>query len=169
MKEDIQLAKSKTDAAEKKVRDLNLKNLKLLERESLAQAKVFTLEEELNKVKEDLQTQKATYEAQLESLSASHQTQVENLEKEADNPYDQGLRHSYRCIMAVLGKQHPDLKMDELAVGVAEYMDEEVAKEGGEKLEPNATEEATSPPLAALSDVAEASTPRAQLVRPPCS
>ena len=159
MKEDIQLAKSKTDAAETKVGDLNLENLKLIEQESLAQAKAFTLEEELNKVKEDLQTQKATYEAQLESLNASHQTQVENLEKEADNQYDQGLRHSYWCIMAVLGKQHRDLKMDELAVGVAEYMDEKAAKEGGEELEPNATEEATSPPRATLTDVAEASTP----------
>ena len=63
IKEDIQSAKSKADAAEKKAGDLNLENLKLIERESLAQAKAITLEEELNKVKEDLQTQKATYEA----------------------------------------------------------------------------------------------------------
>ena len=49
--------------------------------------------------------------------------------------------------------------MDELAVGVAEYMDEEVAKEGSEELEPNATEEATSPPCTTLTDVTEASTP----------
>ena len=102
IKEDIQSTKSRADAAEKKARDFNLKNLKLIERESLAQAKAIILEEELNKVKEDLQTQKD--EAQLESLNASHQTQVKNLEKEADNQYDQGLRHSYRCIMAVLGK-----------------------------------------------------------------
>ena len=61
--------------------------------------------------------------------------------------------------MAVLGKQHPDLNMDELAVGVAEYMDEEAAKEGGEELEPNATDEATSPSRAAPTDVVEASTP----------
>ncbi|GAY62863.1 hypothetical protein CUMW_221160 [Citrus unshiu] len=73
------------------------------------------LEEELTKVKEDLQRQKAMYEAQLESLRDSHRVRVENLEKEADNQYDQGLRHSYRCIMAVLGKQHPDLKIDDLA------------------------------------------------------
>ena len=72
MKEDIQSAKSRANAAEKKAGDLNLENIKLIERESLAQTKAITLEEELNKVKEDLQTQKATYEAQLESLSASH-------------------------------------------------------------------------------------------------
>ena len=123
MKENLQSAKSRADAAEKKAGDLNLKNLKLIERKSLTQANAITLEEKLNKVKDDLHTQKVTYEAQLESLRASHQTQVENLKKEADNQYDQGLRHSYRCIMAILGKQHPDLKMDELAAGVAEYMD----------------------------------------------
>ena len=45
-------------------------------------------------------------------------------------------------------------------------MDEEAAKECGEEAEPNATEEATSPTRAAPIDVAETSTPRAQLVRP---
>ncbi|XP_024042891.1 uncharacterized protein LOC112099689 [Citrus clementina] len=104
MKEDIQSAMTRADAAKKKVGDLNLENLKLIERESLAQAKAIILEGELTKVKEDLQRQKVMYEAQLESLRNSHRAQVENLEKEADNQYDQGLRHSYRCIMAVLGK-----------------------------------------------------------------
>ncbi|KAL9422387.1 hypothetical protein AB3S75_034623 [Citrus x aurantiifolia] len=169
MKEDIQSAKSKANAAEKKVGDLNLENIKLIERESLEQAKAITLEEELNKVKEDLQTQKATYKAQLESISASHQTQVENLEKETDNQYDQGLRLSYRCIMIVLGKQHPNLKMNELAADVAEYIDEEVAKEDGRELEPNASEEATSPPHAALANVVEASTPPGATGETSCS
>nr|AAN62340.1 CTV.10 [Citrus trifoliata] len=68
--------------------------------------------------------------------------------------------------MAVLGKQHPDLKMDELATGVAQYIDEEATKEDVEELEPNTTEEGTSPPRAAPTDVAEASTPQVQLVRP---
>lgn len=145
MKEDIQSAKRKADAAEKKARDLNPENLKLIKQSSLAEAKAITLEEELNKVQEDLQAQKATYEAQLESLRTSHETQIENLEKEADNQYEERLRHSYRCIIAVLEKQHPDLKMDELAAGVAEYMDEEAAKESGEGLEPGATE--GQPPL----------------------
>ena len=113
----------------------------------------------LTKVKEDLQRQKATYKAQLESLKDSHQIQVENLDKEADNQYDQGLRHSYRCIMVVLGKQHPDLKMDELATGVAQDMDEEAAKEDIEELEPNAAKKGTSPPRAVPTDVAETSTP----------
>ena len=49
--------------------------------------------------------------------------------------------------------------MDELAAGVAQYMDEEAAKEDVEELEPNATEEGTSPPRAVPADVAEASTP----------
>ncbi|XP_052296499.1 uncharacterized protein LOC127902088 [Citrus sinensis] len=56
MHEDIQSAMTKADAAEKKAEDLNLENLKLIERESFAQAKAITLEEELTKVKEDLQS-----------------------------------------------------------------------------------------------------------------
>ncbi|KAL9436612.1 hypothetical protein AB3S75_022629 [Citrus x aurantiifolia] len=159
MKEDIRSATTRVDVAEKKAGGLNLENLKLIERESLAQAKAITLEEELAKVKEDLQRQKAMYEAQLESLRDSHRVQVENLEKEADNQYDQGLRHSYRCIMAVLGKQHPDLKMDDLAAGVAQHMDEEAAKEDAEGIEPIVIEEENSPPRAVPADVGEASTP----------
>ena len=49
--------------------------------------------------------------------------------------------------------------MDELTAGVAEYIDEELAKEDGRELEPNASEEATSPPRVALTNVAEVSTP----------
>ncbi|KAH9650174.1 protein kinase domain-containing protein [Citrus sinensis] len=157
MKEDIQSATTRADVAEKKAWELNLENLKLIEQESLAQAKAITLKEELTKVKEDLERQKAMYEAQLESLRDSHRAQVENLEKEADNQYDQGLRHSYRCIMAVLGKQHPDLKMDDLAAGVAQHMDEEAAKEDAE--EPIVIEEENSPPRAVPAAVGEASTP----------
>ncbi|KAL9429025.1 hypothetical protein AB3S75_030931 [Citrus x aurantiifolia] len=130
-----------------------------MEQESLAQAKAITLEEELTKVKEDLQRQKAMYEAQLESLCDSHRAQVESLEREADNQYDQGLRHSYRCIMAVLGKQHPDLKMDDLAAGVAQHMGEEAAKEDAEGVEPIVIEEESSPPCAVPADAGEASTP----------
>lgn len=164
MKEDIQLATTRADVAEKKAWELNLENLKLIEQESLAQAKAISLEEELTKVKEDLQRQKATYEAQLESLRDSHRAQVENLEREADNQYDQGLRHSYRCIMAILGKQHPDLKMDDLAAGVAQHMDEEAAKEDADGVEPIVIEEENSPPRAVPpravpADVGEASTP----------
>ncbi|XP_024033584.1 uncharacterized protein LOC112095707 [Citrus clementina] len=175
MKEDIQSATTRADVAEKKAGELNLENLKLIEQESLAQAKAISLEEELTKVKEDLQRQKATYEAQLESLRDSHRAQVENLEREADHQYDQGLRHSYRCIMAVLGKQHPDLKMDDLAAGVAQHMDEEAAKEDADGVEPIVVEEAAkedadgvepivveeedSPPRPVPADVGEASTP----------
>ncbi|XP_024039636.1 uncharacterized protein LOC112098218 [Citrus clementina] len=159
MKEDIQSATTRADVAEKKAGELNVENLKLIEQESLAQAKAITLEEELTKVKEDLQGQRAMYEAQLESLRDSHRAHVENLEREADNQYDQGLRHSYRCIMAVLGKQHPDLKMDDLAAGVAQHMDEEAAKEDAEGLEPIVIEEGNSPPRAVPADVGEASTP----------
>ncbi|XP_024036953.1 uncharacterized protein LOC127903810 [Citrus sinensis] len=161
MKEDIQSATTRADVAEKKAGELNLENLNLIEQESLAQAKAVTLEEELAKVKEDLQRQKAMYEAQLESLRDSHRAQVENMEREAENQYDQGLRHSYRCIMAVLGKQHPDLKMDDLAAGVAQHMDEEAAKEDAEGVEPIVIEEEDSPPHAAPvpADVGEASTP----------
>ena len=72
MKEDIQSAMTRADAAKKKVGDLNLENLKLIERESFAQANVITLEEELTKVKEDLQRQKVIYKAQLESLRDFH-------------------------------------------------------------------------------------------------
>ncbi|XP_024043315.1 uncharacterized protein LOC112099990 [Citrus clementina] len=159
MKEDIQLATTRADVAEKKAGELNLENLKLIEQESLAQAKAISLEEELTKVKEDLQRQKATYEAQLESLRGSHRAQVENLERKADNQYDQGLRHSYRCIMAVLGKQHPDMKMDDLTAGVAQHMDEEAAKEDADGVEPIVIEEEDSPARAVPADVGEASTP----------
>ena len=69
--------------------------------------------------------------------------------------------------MAVLGKQHLDMKMDDLAAGVAQYMDEEAAKEDVEEVEPNAAKEGNSPPRAVPADVAEASTPRVQLVIPP--
>ncbi|XP_024043379.1 uncharacterized protein LOC112100034 [Citrus clementina] len=155
MKEDIQSATSRADVAEKKAAELNLENLKLIEQESLAQAKAITLEEELTKVKEDLQRQKAMYEAQLESLRDSHRAQVENLEREADNQYDQGLRHSYRCIMAVLGKQHPDLKVDDLAAGVARHMDEEAAKKDAEGVEPIVIEEENSPLRAVPAEVGE--------------
>ncbi|KAH9651097.1 Receptor-like serine/threonine-protein kinase SD1-6 [Citrus sinensis] len=103
--------------------------------------------------------QKVVYEAQLESLRDSHRVQVENLEKEAANQYDQGLRHSYRCIMAVLGKQHPDIKMDDLATGVAEHMDEEAAKEDAEEVAPMVIEEENSPPRVIPTDAGEASTP----------
>ncbi|KAL9460238.1 hypothetical protein AB3S75_003444 [Citrus x aurantiifolia] len=168
MKEDIQSAVTRADAAEKKAGDLNLENLKLMEQESLAQAKSITLEEELTKVQEDLQRQKAMYEAQLESLHDFHRAQVENLEKEADNQYDQGLRHSYRCIMAVLGKQHPDLKMDDLAAGVAQHQDEEAAKEDAEAVEPIVVEEENSPPRAITADVGEASTPPDATGDTPC-
>ncbi|XP_052290948.1 uncharacterized protein LOC127900342 [Citrus sinensis] len=157
MKEDIQSAITRADAVEKKAGELNVENLKLIEQESLAQAKAITLEEELTKVKEDLQRQKAMYEAQLESLRDSHRAQIENLEKEADNQYDQGLRHSYRCIMAVLGKQHPDLKMDDLAAGVAQHMDEEAAKEDAEGVDAIVIEEENSPPHVDPADVGEAS------------
>ncbi|XP_052296320.1 uncharacterized protein LOC102610248 isoform X6 [Citrus sinensis] len=159
MKEDIQSATTRANVAEKKAGELNVENLKLIEQESLAQAKAITLEEELNKVREDLRRQKAMYDAQLESLRNSHQAQVENLEREADNQYDQGLRHSYRCIMAVLGKQHPDLKMDDLAAGVAQHMDEEAAKEDAEGTEPIMIEEENSPPRVVPADVGEARTP----------
>ena len=61
--------------------------------------------------------------------------------------------------MAVLGKQHPDLKMDELAAGVAQYMDKETTKEDVEEVEPIVVEEENSPPRAIPADVGEASTP----------
>ncbi|GAY58319.1 hypothetical protein CUMW_186150 [Citrus unshiu] len=132
MKEDIQSATTRADVAEKK---------------------------ELTKVKEDLQRQKAMYEARLESLRGSHRAQVENLEREADNQYNQGLRHSYRCIMAVLEKQHPDLKIDDLAAGVAQHMDEEAAKEDAEGVEPIVIDEENSHPRAVPTNVGETSTP----------
>ncbi|KAL9459402.1 hypothetical protein AB3S75_002744 [Citrus x aurantiifolia] len=61
--------------------------------------------------------------------------------------------------MAVLGKQHPDLKMDDLAAGVAQHMDEEAAKEDAEEVEPILVEEENSPPRKIPADVGEASTP----------
>lgn len=54
--------------------------------------------------------------------------------------------------MTVIERQHLDSKMDELAAGVTGYMNEEAAKEGGEK-------EATSLPRYVLTNVTEANTP----------
>lgn len=48
--------------------------------------------------------------------------------------------------MTVIERQHLDSKMDELAAGVTGYMNEEAAKEGGEK-------EATSLPRYVLTNV----------------
>lgn len=113
-----------------------------------------------------METQKASYKSQLESLRASHQTQIENLEKEVDDNYNEGLKHFYRCIMAVLERQHPDLKMDELAASVTDYINEEAAKEDKEEIRPNATEKATSLPLLPPLMLSKQALSRAQLVRP---
>lgn len=49
--------------------------------------------------------------------------------------------------------------MDEIAVGVTEYMNEGATKEGEEEPKPNAMKEATSPPRPSPTDVTEANTP----------
>lgn len=48
--------------------------------------------------------------------------------------------------MAILEKQHPDLKMDELAVGVTKYTNEQAAKEDTEEKDPTAAGETTISP-----------------------
>ena len=75
-----------------------------------------------------------------------------------DDNYSDGLRHSYRCIMAVLERQHPNLKMDELTMSVIDYINEKAAKEDREEIRLNATEKTTSPPPHAPIDVVEVST-----------
>ena len=105
-----------------------------------------------------METQKAFYESQLELLRASHQIQIENLENEVNDNYNEGLMHSYQCIMAVLERQHPNLKMDELTASVIDYMNEEAAKKDVEETGPNAIEKVTSPPPLTPINVAEAST-----------
>lgn len=47
--------------------------------------------------------------------------------------------------MVVLEKQYPDLKMDELAACVIEYMNEEATIEDAEERDPVASEITTSP------------------------
>lgn len=113
----------------------------------------------MSKAKDDSEIQKASHESQLELFRTSHKTQIETLERKVDENYNERLRHSYRCIIAVLGRQHPDLKMDELAAGVTRYMNKEATKKGGEEIGLNIIEEATSPYLLALINVAEASIP----------
>ena len=95
----------------------------------------------------------------MELLRASHQIQIENLDKEVNDNYNEGLRHSYRCIIADLERQHPNLNMDELAPNIIDYMNEEAAKENVEETGPNATEKVTSPLPLTFIDVAKASTP----------
>lgn len=73
--------------------------------------------------------------------------------------------------MAVLERQHPDLKMDELAASVTEYMNEEATKNSGERTGPNTIGETTcsSAPTPAPTptpiNVTEVSTPYVQLAR----
>lgn len=112
---------------------------------SLSEAKAVELEKELASIKEELATQKAFYESQLQFLRAAHLNQIEALRKEVDNNYNEGLKHFYRCIMVVLERQYPNLKMDELAVGVTECINEQVAKEDVEKGDPAVTCEAIPP------------------------
>lgn len=59
---------------EKKVGDLNLKNMKLVEQMSLAEVKAINLEKKLSMVEEELVTQKASYESRLEFLQTTHKT-----------------------------------------------------------------------------------------------
>lgn len=96
-----------------------------MEQMSLSKAKAVKLEKEMANVNEELETQKASYKSQLEFFRAAHQDHITTLEKEVDDNYNEGLRHSYRCIMLVLKRQYPDLKMDELAAGVTKYMNEQ--------------------------------------------
>ncbi|KAL9414470.1 hypothetical protein AB3S75_042858 [Citrus x aurantiifolia] len=71
--------------------------------------------------------------------------------------------------MAVLGKQHLDPKMDDLAASVAQHMDEEAAKEDVEEVEPITVEEENSPPHVIPADDAEASTPPDATGDTPCT
>lgn len=66
----------------------------------------------------------------------THKNQIEAQEKEIDDNYNEGLGHSYRYIMAIIEKKHPNLKIDELAVDVTEYINEQAAKEGEKEREP---------------------------------
>lgn len=61
--------------------------------------------------------------------------------------------------MAVLERQHLDLKIDELTASVTEYMNEEAFKKDGEKTGLNTTKNVTSPLPHTPINVAEASTP----------
>lgn len=92
---------------------------------SLSKAKAVKLEKEMANVNEELETQKASYKSQLEFFQAAHQGHIITMEKEVDDNFNEGLRHSYRCIMLVLERQNPDLKMDEPAAGVTKYMNEQ--------------------------------------------
>lgn len=64
-------------------------------------------------MREELAHERALFENQLKYMQSTHQSQVKVLEKEIDDNYNAGLKLSYKCIMAVLKKQHPKLKMDE--------------------------------------------------------
>ena len=59
------------------------------------------------------------------------------------------------------------MKMDDLAAGVAQHMDEEAAREDVEQVEPIVVEEENSPPRAILLMLARRAHPRMQLVTPP--
>lgn len=53
----------KKESAKKRLKELNLENLKLVEQMSLSEAKVVELKKELASIKKELATHKAFYES----------------------------------------------------------------------------------------------------------
>lgn len=47
---------------------------------------------------------------------------VNNMEDRMDEEYDSRLAFSYNCIMSVLKKEYPKLKIDKLEASVNKYM-----------------------------------------------
>lgn len=72
VKDDIQTTKNRVDVAEKRSRELNLENLKLMEQMSLSEAKAIDHERGMTVIKEELTTLKAFYKSQLEFFRAAH-------------------------------------------------------------------------------------------------
>lgn len=81
----------------------------------------------------------------MESLQAAYQNEIKALKNEVDDNYNERFRHSYRYIMAILEKQHPELKMDKLAAGVTKYTNKQAAKKDAKKRDPAAAGETIIP------------------------
>lgn len=118
-------------------------------------------------MRRELASQKSFFEHQMESVQSqvtNLQGQVETLQKEAVDGYNSGLEFCYKCIMTVLGRQYPDLKMDRLEAGVIEYMQEQDGNgdEGWDK--PPQTTATVTPP-----DGGDPSSFAADKVDPPLS
>lgn len=78
---------------------------------------------------------KKPFESQSQETISGFKDHIEVLENRVDDSYNISVEYHYDCIMFVLQKNHPKVKVDDPVGAIAEYM-----KEQGSKGEPNQAE-----------------------------